>query len=320
VVDFLELLPKTSDGKLCLQPLQITAFIRIWEAFSHGRGTLYADEMGLGKTRVLVVFMAFVLHFFPTYPFLLVVPQHLRVSPWMQELEEFTGLLVFNCFPHGKDERLFGWVQAAGGEIPHVVMTTPEGLRADCGILERFRFWAMIVDEAQIMKTMTAETHAKCSRLRPFVVICATGTPCSKQPEEIYGLLRLIDPKTFTAAFYGEKFLPLCKALRRSRASMLSSEDFELERLEALKQLQTIIFPYIFRRTKDNLLSLKPIDKWAVRLFMSPLQASCFQQIKHNKGDHLKKTKCVTISEEYATVFGVTMRKPNIAHKVSNFI
>lgn len=166
IYDFLNLLPKETSGELCLNSIQIEAFRRVWWHFSTNQGLILADEMGLGKSRVIIVFMAFVHYFLPDkFPFLLVVPQHLLQNPWLSEIRRFTELKPFKCFPRGTAERLHGWYsllsrdQHTTPQIPHVIITTYEGIRTDYPILSKMQFMGVVIDEAQYIKNWNSKLH-----------------------------------------------------------------------------------------------------------------------------------------------------------------
>ena len=196
-----EELPETGLDKELLaaieaQPLDLkylNATLRTYQTFGvkyaiHQKRTLLGDEMGLGKTFQAMATLA-ALKAAGKHHFMVVCPASVLIN-WCRELQKHTQLEVTQI--HGGDEtQLRHW-----RENGDVAVTTYESIsRFD--LPEKFKFDALVVDEAHYVKNPEAQRTVAMQKLlaKTEYVLYMSGTPLVNRVEEMCFLVDCLQPE-----------------------------------------------------------------------------------------------------------------------------
>src|SRR5260221_9988455 len=198
--------------------------------------------MGLGKTIQVLAYLAAAREARGTVaggdrePSLIVVPRSL-VSNWVEEAGRFAPeLRVHTHWGPGRGAPGEQWDNA------DVVVTTYGTLRADIGGLAKMEFHAVVLDEAQAIKSASSAT-ARCAKLlRGRRRIALSGTPIENHLGELWSLFDFLNP-----GLLGE--LPGLKRALLGKATP-SPATCEL--------IQRLVRPFVLRRTKAQVASDLP--------------------------------------------------------------
>jgi superfamily II DNA or RNA helicase len=204
-----------------------------------GAGGVLADDMGLGKTLMTLAFLARWKEDDGDAPSLVVCPTSV-VGNWVAEAARFVPQLRVLVLHGGsrasKLERL--------GKAD-LVVTTYAVLRRDVDRLAPVRFRAVVLDEAQNVKSSTTATARAAQRLSAVMRLALSGTPIENRLGELRAIMSFANPGMLgTSADFEERFeKPITNAPRGVAA----------------EQLRALVRPFVLRRTKaDVLLDLPP--------------------------------------------------------------
>ncbi|MCG8456757.1 MAG: DEAD/DEAH box helicase, partial [Holophagales bacterium] len=211
----------------------------------NGFGGCLADDMGLGKTiQVLALLQVRRARPVPAWerlPSIIVVPRSL-VHNWMEEAGRFTpNLRLLNYTGAGREEHIDYF-----DEID-VVVTTYGTLRRDVDLLKEIEFDYAILDEAQAIKNASSQAAKACRELRAQHRLALTGTPVENHLGELWSIFEFLNPGMLSQS--------VLKDLVGAPADS-----------EALTTVSTALRPFIFRRTKQQVLKDLP-EKTELTLF-----------------------------------------------------
>ncbi|MHB8974585.1 MAG: DEAD/DEAH box helicase [Pirellulaceae bacterium] len=229
-----------------------------------GLGGCLADDMGLGKTvQVLAMLEQRRCRQLPPgetrRPSLVVVPKSL-VFNWIDEAQRFTPQLrVYN----------YTGLQRAAlrDEFDHadLVVTTYGTLRRDIVELKERSFDYVILDEAQAIKNAASQMAKASLLLQARRRLALSGTPIENHLGELWSLFEFLNPGMLGRS---SAFTALCKATKADdRASLC--------------QLARAVAPFIFRRTKEQVLKELP-EKTEQTLYcdLTPKERHDYDQLK----------------------------------------
>jgi superfamily II DNA or RNA helicase len=219
-----------------LRPYQAYGVKWVEHLAAYGYSGCLADEMGLGKTAQAISVLKRSYAEGETKASLVVVPKSL-VSNWMRELGRFAPELACSVY-YGQD-RNEGVLEAPG-----VVVTSYATLRND---LDRFvarRYAWFVLDESQNIKNIDTLTNAAAMAIKADRRLALSGTPVENNLGELYSLFDFLNPGFFgsTSAFAKRFFRPI-------------QEDNDEE---ALKDLKALVYPFMLKRTKRDVLPELP--------------------------------------------------------------
>ncbi len=222
--------PDTLKGKL--RPYQYAGYNWLIFLKEHKFGGFLADDMGLGKTIQTIAILLREKSLNSPEPNLIVAPNSV-VFNWSHELTKFAPSL-----------RIF---QQVGQNRPRssesfnkydIVLTTYGTLRRDVTFIKDFTYNYIILDESQNIKNPASQT-AKATRIlqcRHRLVL--TGTPIENNTLELWSQMAFLNP-----------------GLLGSRRQFQENFATPIERNgsdAAAELLQKLIYPFILRRTKNQ--------------------------------------------------------------------
>lgn len=222
-------------------------------------GGCLADDMGLGKTIQTLVFLLSIYaqrpQGLPTS--LLVVPRSLLIN-WQREAARFTPplrLLEYFDTDRIKDIQAF--------ENADIVITTYGVMLRDISVLHGYTFHYAILDESQVIKNPLSQTAKAARLLQSHHRLVLTGTPIENSTVELWSQFSFLNPGLLGSLDYfrREFGLPIEKKKDDAAASLL----------------RKLVFPFILRRTKDQVApELPPRTERILYCDMDPSQRKIY--------------------------------------------
>lgn len=232
-----ELKPQApKDLQATLRPYQLEGFQWLIRLGEWGAGACLADDMGLGKT---VQTIAFLLAHAKNGPSLVVAPASV-ISNWRNELNRFAPSL--NVYHLGEYVTRHSIVKkAAAGDV---VLATYGLMVPAQEILVKKKWDTVCLDEAHNIKNRGTKTSAVCMLLQAKHRIILTGTPVQNHLGELWNLFQFINPGLLgTYEQFHQKFIQPIELLQDT---------------ERQQQLQSLVAPFMLRRTKQAVVKELP--------------------------------------------------------------
>ncbi|HEX2606244.1 MAG TPA: SNF2-related protein [Flavisolibacter sp.] len=216
-----------------LRPYQVAGFQ--WLNYLHevSWGGILADDMGLGKT---VQALSFLQHFYEQYDgnlkALVVCPTTL-IYNWENEIKKFTPSLEYYIHHGALRNKNIAEIMKH-----HVIITTYGTLRSDIKLFMQIPLDYVILDESQAIKNPSSKVTKAASLLTAKHRLCMSGTPLQNNTFDIYAQMNFLNPGMLgSVEFFRQEFaIPIDKF-------------GEPEQKDHLKK---ILFPFILRRTKEQ--------------------------------------------------------------------
>jgi superfamily II DNA or RNA helicase len=238
---------------------------------SEGASALLADDMGLGKTaQTIADIVVEKSEGRLDNPALVVVPTSL-VPNWTAELARFAPHLRVLVL-HGMDrhERRHGISEA------DIVVTTYTVLTRDIEAMVELSWHLVVLDEAQAIKSPSAQATRAVSRLNARHRLCLSGTPIENNLGELWSLF----------AFLAPGLLGSRKSFTKRFRTPIEKEGDQARR----QQLATRIRPFILRRTKGQVATeLPPKHTILRRVTLPPEQRDLYEAIRATMHDQVTK-------------------------------
>jgi non-specific serine/threonine protein kinase len=230
-------LPKHFLGNL--RPYQKHGFDWLYFLHEYGFGGCLADDMGTGKTVQMLAFLQSLKERGGLRGGnLLVVPRSL-VFNWQREAEKFTPrlkILDYSTLNRTDDLTEF--------DDYDLVITTYSIVRRDIEKLIQREFNYVILDEAQAVKNPLGETGKAVRLLRARHRLTMTGTPIENNTLELWSQFSFLNPGLLGSADY----------FRENFTNPIEKKSDE----DAVKLLRRMIYPFILRRTKEQVAAELP--------------------------------------------------------------
>ncbi|HNT73943.1 MAG TPA: SNF2-related protein [Anaerolineae bacterium] len=235
-----------------------------WLHFLHyyGLGGCLADDMGLGKTiQVLALLQSLREQNLRQGPSLLVVPKSLLVN-WQREAARFTPdlrILEYTGITRAKDPAAFNDYD--------LVLTTYGVMLRDAESLRQSRFDYVILDESQNIKNPLAKSAKAARMLNAAHRLVLTGTPVENNTFELWSQFAFLNPGLLGNIEY----------FKREFATPIERHQDE----EAAQMLRRLIYPFILRRTKEQVApELPALTERVVYVDMEPAQRKVYQRTR----------------------------------------
>ncbi len=220
-----------SGLKATLRGYQEAGFQWLYHNYRIGLGSLIADDMGLGKTLQVITLLLKLKEegsLTVKKPTIVVVPASLATN-WSREIEKFAPGLSCSIY-HGLGRSLQGDTE--------VVITTYAVVAQDLELLKKKKWLAVVIDEAQNIKTPDASRTKAIKALKGEIKIAMTGTPVENKLMDYWSVLdyimkNLLGRKTF----FKEKYAIPIERFRDN---------------EALDSFRKLTSPFILRRMKTD--------------------------------------------------------------------
>lgn len=215
-----------------LRPYQKSGFQWLNYMSEVGWSGILADDMGLGKTLQALSFLYYLKEKQGKLKALAVCPTTLLFN-WENEIKKFTPSLSF-AIHHGpsRSKRL---IANADFEI---IITTYGTLRSDIKEFINVEFDYVILDESQAIKNPSSKVAKASLLLKAKNKLCLSGTPLQNNTFDIYSQMNFLNPGMLgSMEFFKQEFaIPIDK----------------LGEKEQKEHLRKILYPFILRRTKEQ--------------------------------------------------------------------
>lgn len=218
--------------KAILRPYQIVGFQWLMFLKEAGWGGILADDMGLGKTVQTLSWLAHYKNENPTAKFLVVCPTTLTYN-WEKEIQKFTP--DFNALIHHGPKRA-NKIEAF--DNVDVIITSYGTIRSDIKMLVDIEFDYVVLDESQAIKNPKSLATKAAQLLNAKYRLALSGTPIQNNTFDLYAQMNFLNPGMLgTRDFFLNEFaMPIDK----------------FQEKEAKEQLKKLVYPFMLRRTKDQ--------------------------------------------------------------------
>lgn len=218
--------------KTILRPYQQAGFQWLMFLKEAGWGGILADDMGLGKTVQTLSWLAYYKQEHPDARFLVVCPTTLTYN-WEKEISKFVP--DFKTLIHHGPKR----ASSIAAFTPYDVIVTSYGtIRSDIKMLADFEFDYVVLDESQAIKNPKSLATKAASLLKAKYRIALSGTPIQNNTFDLYAQMNFLNPGMLGSRdfFLNEFAVPIDK----------------FQEQDAKDQLRKLIYPFLLRRTKDQ--------------------------------------------------------------------
>ena len=215
-----------------LRPYQGAGFQ--WLAFLNeaGWGGILADDMGLGKTVQTLSYLQHYKNLHENVAFLVVCPTTLLYN-WENEIKKFTPQLTYHIH-HGpkrvNSTKFFSQYD--------VVITTYGTMRSDIKMFSSYEFDYVVLDESQAIKNPQSQVAKASLLLNAKHRLALSGTPVQNNTFDLYAQMNFLNPGMLgSREFFNNEFaMPIDK----------------FQEAETKQQLRKLIYPFLLRRTKEQ--------------------------------------------------------------------
>ncbi len=265
-------IPASFKGEL--RPYQKAGFEWLHFLREAGFGGCLADDMGTGKTIQTLSFLLSLKEEAeerdsakrrkePPSVNLLVVPRSL-VTNWIREAERFAPTLRILDFAHGQRSETIDKFNNYD-----LVITTYGILIREIERMRDFHFDTAILDEAQAIKNPVSESAKAARAINCRHRLTLTGTPVENSTLELWSQFAFLNPGLLgSSEYFREEFI-----------GPIERQNDEV----TTKTLKRLIYPFILRRTKDQVISdLPPRTEKILWGEMEPEQRTVYNQTREH--------------------------------------
>lgn len=249
-------LPGDFNGTL--RPYQKAGYDWIYFLQKFHFGGCLADDMGLGKTvQTLALLQNEKKAHRSVKASIVVVPTSVLFN-WQHEARVFTPKLLVAVYYGPARKRMRRALAMAD-----MVLTTYGTLLRDATFLDTLAFNYIILDEAQNIKNPASQIVKAVQKLNGQYKLALTGTPIENSLSELWSLFSFLNPG-------------MLGPLSSFRRNIVKPVEVENDR-ESLEIVRKMIFPFILRRTKQQVAKeLPPKTTSIVYTEMLPKQCKLY--------------------------------------------
>lgn len=253
-----------------LREYQIQGLNWLVQLHENNLSGILADEMGLGKTLQTISFLGY-LRFFRgmSGPHLVIVPKS-TLENWQREFAKWVPEFETLILTGDKDQR----AEIIANDIMackfDVVILSYELVIKEKATLRKFAWGYIVIDEAHRIKN---EQSMLSQVIRLFTLqnrLLITGTPLQNNLHELWALLNFLLPDVFGDS---ESFDDYFGAPGQEHKT-------EEQQQEVIKQLHTILRPFLLRRIKSQVeKSLLPKKEVNLYVPLAPQQKKLYRSL-----------------------------------------
>lgn len=234
-----------------------------WLIFLHEFrfGGILADDMGLGKTlQVISLLLKLKNEEKLKLPSLIVVPLTL-IFNWEEEFAKFAPSIQVLRYHGSRSDRAKLLKQT---DQYDAILCSYGVVLQDQRSLSQQKFGYLVLDESQKVKNPTTKTYKAIGRINAANKLALTGTPVENSMLDLWAQMNIVNPDLLgTLKKFQQRFIDI-------------SEDDQPRQIEILKKL---IFPFILRRTKEEVeKQLPPLTEIVQHIEMTDSQRKQYQK------------------------------------------
>ncbi|WP_293914341.1 MULTISPECIES: DEAD/DEAH box helicase [unclassified Sphingobacterium] len=255
--------PKNFKGQL--RPYQKAGYNWFHFLQHYKFGGVLADDMGLGKTIQTLALLQKQKEDTgedgQPHTSLLILPTSL-IYNWQKEASKFAPKL--RILLHTGTNRIKDNFSLSHFDL---VITTYGIVRSDEEMLEKFYFNYIILDESQNIKNPASKSFKAIKSLKSRHKLALSGTPVENSVSDLWAQMHFTNPGLLgTFTYFQKEFVqPIEKKKDEERA----------------KKLQSIVKPFILRRTKDQVATeLPPKTEQIIYCEMTEDQSETYEKVK----------------------------------------
>lgn len=215
-----------------LRPYQQSGFQ--WMQFLNKTawGGILADDMGLGKTLQTLTILLHAFHQNNRAKFLVVCPTSL-IYNWENECKKFTPDIVYHIYHGAARKKTASLLQTS-----NLIITTYGTLRSDIEMLSRMDWEYVVLDESQNIKNPLSQSSKAAAQLQAKNKLALSGTPIQNNTFDLFSQMNFLNPGMLGSMdFFKNEFAnPIDK----------------MQDENAKKYLKKLIYPFLLRRTKEQ--------------------------------------------------------------------
>ncbi|AAS53332.1 AFL040Wp [Eremothecium gossypii ATCC 10895] len=256
--------PGFVDGRL--RPYQVQGVNWLVSLHKNNLAGILADEMGLGKTLQTITFLGYLRYIEKKRgPFLVIAPKS-TLNNWQREINRWTPDVDAFILQGDKEERARLCQERLLACNFDVAIASYEIIIREKASFKKIDWEYIVIDEAHRIKneeSMLSQVLREFSSRNRLLI---TGTPLQNNLHELWALLNFLLPDIFSdSAAFDEWF---------------SSEASDDDKDKIVKQLHTILQPFLLRRIKSDVeTSLLPKKELNLYVGMSSMQRKWYKQI-----------------------------------------
>ena len=281
----------TSQPKLItggtLKDYQMDGLQWLVTLYENGLNGILADEMGLGKTLQCISFLSYLIENGIKGPFLIVVPVS-TLHNWYNEIQKFAPKVKVIKYIGTKQERAEINLTRLVKNNQIFLISYEMSIR-DFNKLSSIDWKYLIVDEGHRLKNSQCLLIKVLKKLEVQNRLLLTGTPLQNNLNELWSLLNFILPDIFQDLELFQEWFNFDELT--SFAGNTHDDDEETKRLikkniqeTLVKNLHTILQPFILRRLKRDVISnLPPKKEYLIRIPLTNLQKKIYADALDNK-------------------------------------
>ena len=232
-------LPEGLDAEM--RPYQSSGFDFLCHLNRMGLGGILADDMGLGKTLQTLAYLLWLKQQKKRgkgNPSLVICPASVMHN-WRREVEKFVPEMSVLVLESGAERHRMR------KKIPEhdIVVTNYSLLRRDLEDLQKYKFNAAILDEAQFIKNPGAQVTQSVKQLKCKTRLALTGTPLENRLLDLWSITDFVQPGYLgDEKHFHEAYDP----------GGGDSEEAVANRRIACKRLSSRLRPILLRRVKKQ--------------------------------------------------------------------
>ncbi len=226
--------------KNLLKDYQIKGYSWWKKLMSLNAGGILADEMGLGKTMQSISVLADIYYNKKTnLPSIIICPSSL-VYNWKNEISKFTPFIKFAVMDGSQQERheILNNIDKY-----NIIITSLTLLSKDLDKYLEYEFFIQLIDEAQRIKSHSAQSTKNVKKINAKHKFALTGTPIENNLSELWSIFDYLMPG----------YLYDYKSFKQIYEDKIVDKD-----PLAAKKLKMRINPFVLRRTKKEVLKELP--------------------------------------------------------------
>lgn len=287
--------PSLTDLGIDLYGYQQTGYQWLWFLHQNSLGGLLCDDMGLGKTHQAMALLRAITEKSSDARVLVVCPTSL-IDHWRDKLSQYVPALRFESYYGGR---------RSISDAAQAVVTSYGTLRNDIETFESRSFDVVILDEAQVIKNRSSQTHAALSRVKRNIAIGLTGTPIENNVGELRTLIDFVVPG----------YLPGEAEFERSFVQPIENGN-----AAARERLQRMVSPFMLRRTKTQVLDQLPPKIVDLRYCeLTDAQRALYREVLAGRARPLRDQLASGQTVSYLHIFAVLNHLKQICNHPATF-